>query len=147
MKNSVLRFMFSVLDWKYPFLINLFQKTNFFVETQIYNLFLFLMGNTLFALICCKNSKIVNLTRHFVSRLFWICKMWCCVHFSCFRSFLQVLSKKFIWHIHITRLISQQFTGRDLNPVAFLVVSAIKRKWEIKMLLCLSAPMRKSLII
>ena len=41
--------------------------------------------------------------------------------------FLQVLFKKFIWHFDVTRLISQQFTCRDLNPVAFLVPEAATR--------------------
>ena len=34
---------------------------------------------------------------------------------------LQVLSKKYIWHFNVIYLISQQFTHKDLEPVAFLV--------------------------
>ena len=41
--------------------------------------------------------------------------------FSVLDLFLQVLSKNSIWHFDIIWLISQQFTRRDLTPVAFLV--------------------------
>ena len=41
--------------------------------------------------------------------------------FSVLDLFLQVLSKKTVWYFDVTWLISQQFTSRDLKPVAFHV--------------------------
>ena len=41
--------------------------------------------------------------------------------FSVLDLFLQVLSKKAIWHFDVTWLISQQFSRRDSKSVAFLV--------------------------
>ena len=48
------------------------------------------------------------------------------VYFFYFWTFLQVLFKKLIWHFDVTWLISQQFTCRDIKPVAFLVPSKFK---------------------
>ena len=43
-------------------------------------------------------------------------------HFIYFRPFLQVMSKKLIWHFDVTWLISQRFTRRDFKPVTFHVL-------------------------
>ena len=43
--------------------------------------------------------------------------------FSVLDLFLQMLSKKAIWHFDVIWLVSQQFTRRDLKPVAFPVCS------------------------
>ena len=43
------------------------------------------------------------------------------VHSLCLRPFSASFVQKIHWHFDITWLISQQFTGRDLEPVDFLV--------------------------
>ena len=82
--------MFSFLDWKYIFWLNLVQK-----------------------------FKSASLTWNLGTRLFQIHKIrWWCSMF-CFRLFCKFFSKKIIWFFHVNWLI-YQLTRRDLKPVAFL---------------------------
>ena len=81
------------LDQKYPFCVNFVQKL-----------------------------KRVSLRRNLVSRLILICKvLWWCSLFL-FYTFFASFVQKSIWHFDVTWSISQQFSRRDLKPVAFLVL-------------------------
>ena len=53
---------------------------------------------------------------------FWIGKIrWWCSLF-CFRTFFGSFIQEICWSFDVNWLISQQFTRRNLNPVAFLVL-------------------------
>ena len=93
MQNSMVMFIFSVFDWKYPFWANLAQKVKIiswswnFVPRLIRicrihwccSRFLFSTGNTLFGQICSKKIKIFNLRWKLILRLIPICRIqwWC----------------------------------------------------------------------
>ena len=53
--------------------------------------------------------------------------------FSVLDLFLQILFRKLIWHFDVIWLIPQQFTRRDLKPVAFLVLykNVFNGVWEV----------------
>ena len=66
--------------------------------------------------------KIFILIWNLVRGLFRICKIrWWCSLF-CFISFFTSFIQDICWYFDVTWLMSQQFTRRNLSPVAFLVL-------------------------
>ena len=95
MQNSMMMFIFSVFDYKYPFWAHLFQKVKIISWSWnlgarliwicrikwCWSLFLFLNGNILFAQIWSKKSKIISLSWNLVPaligtwRIQWTCSL------------------------------------------------------------------------
>ena len=124
---------FFVFDRK-DFFFNLLQKSKLFIEAVILdldyvkyvqldgNFRLFLGRKYLFWVNLVQKFKRVSLRQNLVPRLILKCKvLWWCSFTFYFRSFLQVLSKKWIRHFDVTWLISQQFPCTDLKSVVFIV--------------------------
>ena len=86
--------LFYILDWKLSFWLNLVERF----------------------------KVVVRFSWNLVPWAFPVDKIWWRCSLFSFRLFLQ-LYKKIIWHIHFNWLISQEFTRRDLKPVAFLDAS------------------------
>ena len=96
MKNTMVTFIFSAFDRKYPFLWILFQKSKLFVLAGCWFsfFFFFLDRKYPFCVNLVQKFKIFSLSWKLVPRLFRISKIqwWCPLYY--FRPFLQVLSKK-----------------------------------------------------
>ena len=67
--------------------------------------------------------KVLILSWNLVPELLGICKVWWWCSFFCFELLSASFIREICWHFDVIWLISQQFTPRDMKPMAFLVLS------------------------
>ena len=67
--------------------------------------------------------KVLILSWNLVPELLGICKVWWWCSFFCFELLSASFLREICWHFDVIWLISQQFTLRDMKPMAFLVLS------------------------